>query len=141
MPMILHSRVITAVATVMLTIPVTTADVVASPTAEALRPHWIPLRQPASATSATPITVARCMAGRPPSGARGGGSGRAAGGQPADIPDGSDDDLSYTHWGIGISKDAGDFGSVSVNYEQTNEDDTVSYDDSAKFWVGWSKEF
>jgi uncharacterized protein (TIGR02001 family) len=53
----------------------------------------------------------------------------------------NDDWDSYAHWGVSLSKDAGDFGSVSVNYEQTNEDDTVSYDDSAKFWVGWSKEF
>ena len=33
------------------TIPVTTAEVVASPTAEALRPHCIPRKQPASATN------------------------------------------------------------------------------------------
>jgi uncharacterized protein (TIGR02001 family) len=49
---------------------------------------------------------------------------------------------NYAHWGVSLSKDAGDFGSVSVNYEQTNEDEnSVSYDDSAKFWVGWTKEF
>ena len=30
---------------------------------------------------------------------------------------GEDVDLNYTHWGIGISKDAGDFGSLSFNYE------------------------
>jgi uncharacterized protein (TIGR02001 family) len=49
---------------------------------------------------------------------------------------------NYAHWGVSLSKDAGDFGSVSVNYEQTNEDEnSVSGDDSAKFWVGWSKEF
>jgi uncharacterized protein (TIGR02001 family) len=49
---------------------------------------------------------------------------------------------NYGHWGVSLSKDAGDFGSVSVNYEQTNEDrNSVSYDDSAKYWVGWSKEF
>ena len=35
---------------------VTTADVAASPTAEALRPHCIPLRHPASATR-TPKTA------------------------------------------------------------------------------------
>ena len=33
------------------------------------------------------------MAGKPPSGAGGSGSTRGVGGQPADIPDGSDDDL------------------------------------------------
>ncbi len=45
-----------AVATTMLTIPVTTAEVVASPTAEALRPLRTPRRHPASATS-TPNTA------------------------------------------------------------------------------------
>ena len=30
----------------MATIPVTTADVAASPTAEELLPHWSPLKQP-----------------------------------------------------------------------------------------------
>ncbi|MGB5259985.1 MAG: TorF family putative porin, partial [Gammaproteobacteria bacterium] len=54
----------------------------------------------------------------------------------------SDNVGSYGHWGASLSKDAGDFGSVSFNYEQTNEDeDSVSFDDSAKFWVGWSKDF
>ena len=38
----LHMTVISAVAIMMATMPVTTADVAASPTAEALRPHWIP---------------------------------------------------------------------------------------------------
>jgi hypothetical protein len=38
--------VIIAVAIMMATIPVTTAEVVALPTSEALRPHCIPLRQP-----------------------------------------------------------------------------------------------
>ena len=45
---------------------------------------------------------------------------------------------SYTHWGASLSKDVGDFGSFSVNYEQT--DDDVG-DDEPNFWVGWSKEF
>ena len=38
-PSTLQSTVIIAVATTILTIPVTTADVAASPTADALRPH------------------------------------------------------------------------------------------------------
>jgi len=50
-------------------------------------------------------------------------------------------DLDYTHWGISISKDAGDFGSFSANYEQTNEDEAVSTDENPNFWVGWSKGF
>ncbi len=49
-------NVIIAVATMMLTIPVTTAEVAASPTAEALRPHCIPRRHPARATN-TPKTT------------------------------------------------------------------------------------
>ena len=51
-----HSTVMIAVATMMLTMLVTTADVVAAPTAEALLPHCIPRRQPESATI-TPNTV------------------------------------------------------------------------------------
>jgi len=50
-------------------------------------------------------------------------------------------DLDYTHWGISVSKDAGDFGSFSVNYEQTNEDQAVSTDENPNFWVGWAKDF
>jgi uncharacterized protein (TIGR02001 family) len=49
----------------------------------------------------------------------------------------------YTHWHIGLSKDAGDFGSFSFNYEQTDgdEDDDVATDDDPKLWVGWSITF
>jgi uncharacterized protein (TIGR02001 family) len=50
-------------------------------------------------------------------------------------------DLSYMHWSVGLTKDAGDFGSFSVNYEQTDSNDTVSTDDNPNFWVGWSKDF
>ncbi len=45
---------------------------------------------------------------------------------------------SYTHWGATLSKDAGDFGSLSVSYEQTDDD---LNDEDPNFWVGWSKEF
>ncbi|WP_455233843.1 TorF family putative porin [Thiogranum longum] len=52
-------------------------------------------------------------------------------------------DLSYTHWGIGVSKDAGEFGSFSLNYEQTDgdEDDGVATDENPNFWIGWAKDF
>ncbi len=50
-------------------------------------------------------------------------------------------DLSYMHWSVGVSKDAGDFGSFSVNYEQTDDVTGVSADDNPNFWVGWSKDF
>ena len=49
-PITLHSIVMIAVAITMLIIPVTTAEVAASPTADALRLHCIPLRHPARAT-------------------------------------------------------------------------------------------
>jgi hypothetical protein len=44
----------------------------------------------------------------------------------------------YGHGGVTISKDAGDFGSFSFNYDQVGRD---TYDDEPKFWVGWLKEF
>ena len=50
-------------------------------------------------------------------------------------------ELNYTHWGAGITKDAGDFGSFSFNYEQADDDDSVAGEDNANFWVGWSKGF
>jgi uncharacterized protein (TIGR02001 family) len=55
-----------------------------------------------------------------------------------------DDADSYNHWGLTVSKDAGDFGSFSASYEQATDDTgskAVSTDDTAKFWVGWSKDF
>lgn len=50
-------------------------------------------------------------------------------------------DLSYAHWAVGLTKDAGDYGSFSFNYEQTDSNDTVSVDDNPNFWLGWSKDF
>ncbi|MGD2076651.1 MAG: TorF family putative porin [Gammaproteobacteria bacterium] len=50
---------------------------------------------------------------------------------------------SYTHWGLGISKDAGEFGAFSVTYEQTDggEGDAVATDENPNFWIGWAKDF
>ena len=50
-------------------------------------------------------------------------------------------DLSYTHWGLSVSRDAGDFGSVSMNYEQVDDVTGVNGDDNPNFWLGWSKDF
>ena len=56
--------------------------------------------------------------------------------------DGDNDvDLNYTHWGIGISKDAGDFGSLSINYEQVDDEDSAAGDEDPNFWIGWAKDF
>ena len=46
--------------------------------------------------------------------------------------------VDYGHGGVTISKEAGDFGTFSFNYDQVGRD---SYDDDPKFWVGWLKEF
>jgi uncharacterized protein (TIGR02001 family) len=50
---------------------------------------------------------------------------------------------SYTHWGIGVTRDAGEFGSFSVNYEQNDggENDAVATDENPNFWIGWAKDF
>lgn len=47
----------------------------------------------------------------------------------------------YTHWGVSLSKDVGDFGSFSLNYDQNNGAKGDILDDDAKLWVGWNKEF
>ncbi len=46
--------------------------------------------------------------------------------------------VDYGHGGVTISKEAGDFGTFSFNYDQIGRD---TYDDEPKFWVGWLKEF
>ena len=50
-------------------------------------------------------------------------------------------DLSYTHWGVSVSKNAGDYGSVSVNYEQVDDANDLVSDDNPNLWLGWSKDF
>jgi uncharacterized protein (TIGR02001 family) len=56
--------------------------------------------------------------------------------------DGSDGaDFNYMHWGIGVTKDAGDFGSVSFNYEQVDDKNDLNPDDNPNFWIGWAKDF
>lgn len=51
----------------------------------------------------------------------------------------------YTYWGASLTKDVGEFGSLSMNYEQNDaggsNKNVVATDDSAKFWLGWSKDF
>ncbi len=56
-----------------------------------------------------------------------------------------DDDFAneYTHWSVTLSKDAGKFGTFSLNYEQTDGDrgDDPADDDDPKLWVGWNVTF
>jgi uncharacterized protein (TIGR02001 family) len=47
----------------------------------------------------------------------------------------------YWNYGASITKDAGDFGSFSFNWDQNNGRQEVGYDTDPKFWVGWNKEF
>ena len=54
---------------------------------------------------------------------------------------GNDLDFDYMTWSIGITKDAGDFGSLSVNYVQVDDVNDVNPDDNPNFWIGWAKDF
>ena len=47
----------------------------------------------------------------------------------------------YWNYGASISKDAGDFGTFSFNWDQNSGKKAVGYDNDPKFWVGWLKEF
>ncbi len=48
---------------------------------------------------------------------------------------------NYWNFGATISRDAGDFGTFSLNWDQNNGDQDLGYDTDPKFWVGWNKEF
>lgn len=47
----------------------------------------------------------------------------------------------YWNYGASISKDAGDFGTFSLNWDQNNGKKDVGYDNDPKIWVGWLKAF
>lgn len=47
----------------------------------------------------------------------------------------------YWNYGASISREAGDFGTFSLNWDQNNGKQDVGYDTDPKFWVGWNKEF
>ena len=51
------------------------------------------------------------------------------------------DSADYWNYGASISKDAGDFGTFSLNWDQNSGKQAVGYDNDPKFWVGWLKEF
>ncbi len=48
---------------------------------------------------------------------------------------------NYWQYGASISKDAGDFGTFSLNWDQNDGDTDAGFDDDPKIWVGWLKEF
>jgi len=49
----------------------------------------------------------------------------------------------YWHYGASISKDLGEFGTFSLNWDQNNgdRDSVLAFDNDPLFWVGWLKEF
>jgi len=50
---------------------------------------------------------------------------------------------SYDYWNYGasITKDAGQFGTFSLNWDQNGGESDLGYNNDPKFWVGWLKEF
>ena len=55
----------------------------------------------------------------------------------------SGEDLSYAHWGLSASRDLGDIGSLSLNYEQNDGGgrNVMAADDNPNLWLGWTLEF
>lgn len=53
------------------------------------------------------------------------------------------DELSYAHWGLSTSRDLGEFGALSITYEQTDGGgrNAIATDDDANLWLGWTLEF
>jgi uncharacterized protein (TIGR02001 family) len=47
----------------------------------------------------------------------------------------------YWNYGASISREAGDFGTFSLNWDQNDGNSDLGYDNDPKFWVGWNKEF
>lgn len=51
--------------------------------------------------------------------------------------------LSYAHWGLSTSRDLGEFGRLTLNYEQTDGGgrNVMATDDNPNLWLGWTLEF
>jgi uncharacterized protein (TIGR02001 family) len=60
-----------------------------------------------------------------------------AAGMTVDVTESAD----YWNYGASISREAGDFGTFSLNWDQNSGNQAVGYDPDPKFWVGWNKEF
>jgi len=52
-------------------------------------------------------------------------------------------ELSYAHWGLSASRDLGEFGSLSLNFEQTDGGGShaIATDDNPNLWLGWTLGF
>ena len=53
------------------------------------------------------------------------------------------EDLSYAHWGLSANRELGEFGSLSLNYEQNDGGgrNVMAADDNPNLWLGWTLEF
>jgi hypothetical protein len=51
------------------------------------------------------------------------------------------DSANYWNYGASITKDAGDFGTFSLNWDQNDGNTDLGFDNDPKIWVGWNKEF
>lgn len=51
--------------------------------------------------------------------------------------------LSYAHWGLALNRDLDQFGTFSLNYEQTDggRGEAVATDDDPNLWLGWTLAF
>ncbi len=47
----------------------------------------------------------------------------------------------YWNYGATISREAGQFGTFSLNWDQNSGNSDVGYNNDPKFWVAWNKEF
>lgn len=59
-----------------------------------------------------------------------------------EIEPGKTESADYWNWGVSVSREVGEFGTVSFNYDQNDGGGGGDvWDDDAKVWVGWNKEF
>jgi uncharacterized protein (TIGR02001 family) len=49
--------------------------------------------------------------------------------------------FDYWHYGASISKEVGEFGTFSFNWDQNSGEEDIGYDNDPKIWIGWLKEF
>ena len=59
----------------------------------------------------------------------------------AGLPYTGTESYNYWHFGASISREAGEFGTFALNWDQNNGETGLGYDTDPKFWVSWSKEF
>ena len=48
---------------------------------------------------------------------------------------------NYWYYGASINKKAGDFGTLSLNWDQNNGNEQIGFNNDPIFWAGWLKVF